>query len=261
MILAADVLIFVIGACVGSFLNVCIHRMPKDESVVSPGSHCPHCQKPVPWYFNMPLVSYCLLGGKCRFCKSKIAFRYFLVELLTAVTWLGLWKYYGPSPWSAAGIVLFSILIAVTMTDFETGLIPDQLSFTGMILGLSLSTISPALHHESIWYYGLLKSFVGLLAGGLILIVVGTVGNWIYKKESMGGGDVKLLAMIGAFTGWPGALTVFAVSPVLSLPFALYMRLVKKEETIAFGPFIAMAGAVYFIFGEAFLNWYFYQRY
>ncbi len=247
--------VFMLGAVIGSFLNVCIHRMPKDESIVSPGSHCPGCNKPISPADNIPLVSYLLLGGKCRHCKEKISPRYFAVELSNAVSWICLLKIFGLTPFFYAGAVLFSILLAVTVTDFETGLIPDKLSLPGMLAGVAMSAVWPVLQGETVWYWGLAQSAAGLLCGGAILLVVGLLGNFFFKKDSMGGGDIKLLAMMGAFMGFKKALLIFFISPFFALPIALFMRYVQKQETIPFGPYLALAGICSFLYGNSLIAW------
>lgn len=251
------VVIFIFGAVIGSFLNVCIHRMPKDESIVSPGSHCPHCGKPVKAYDNIPLVSWLVLGGKCRSCSAKISPRYFAVEFVNAFMWLCLWKIYALSPFFFAGAVLFSILLAMTVTDLETGLIPDKLSIPGMIAGLVMSTAWPALQGQDVWYWGLAHSAGGLLTGGAILMGVGLLGTFIFRKDAMGGGDVKLLAMMGAFMGIQKAFLIFFISPFFAMPMALYLKFFRKAETLPFGPYLAMAGITSFLYGEKLIAWIF----
>ena len=247
---AVTIFIFVVGAAVGSFLNVCIHRLPQGLSIVKPASRCPHCTKPIRWYDNIPLLSYLMLRGRCRECSARISFRYFFVELAAGLLWLVLWIFYGAALFFFAGVVLFSILLAIGVTDLETGLIPDKLTFSGMIAGLALSALWPVLQKETLWYRGLEASALGLLGGGAILFGVGLLGNVIFKKESMGGGDIKLLAMLGAFLGLKSVFYVFILSPIVSLPFALYMKFFRRAETIPYGPFLAFTGAAFFIFGE-----------
>ncbi len=247
---AVNLFIFIFGAVAGSFLNVCIHRLPQGRSIVSPGSRCPQCEKPIAWHDNIPLLSYLILRGKCRECSAGISFRYFFVELAAGFLWLMLWRFYGLTPFFFSGIVLFSILLAVCVTDFETGLIPDKLTFSGMIAGLAFSALRPVLQKETLWYAAMKASFLGLLGGGAILFAIGLLGRAIFKKESMGGGDIKLLAMLGAFLGLKNAFYIFILSPLVALPFALYMKIFRKAETIPYGPFLAFTGAVFFIFRE-----------
>jgi leader peptidase (prepilin peptidase)/N-methyltransferase len=246
--------VFAIGAIVGSFLNVCIHRMPRDLSVVLPRSFCPHCKAMIPWYENIPLVSYLLLRGKCFRCRRTIACRYFFVELTTALLAWFLWERYGLSAEFVAGAVFFAMIIVATMTDFETGLIPDQITIPGMIAGLALSVTGHGHFPQALWYQKLLASAVGLLAGGGVLLLTGWFGKLVFRKDSMGGGDVKLLAMVGAFVGVTKVGLVFLLAPFPALPFALWQRFVKKEETIPFGPFLALAAAFIFMEGDAVLH-------
>jgi leader peptidase (prepilin peptidase) / N-methyltransferase len=246
--------VFFVGAIVGSFLNVCIYRMPRDLSIVLPRSFCPHCKAMIPWYENIPLASYLLLRGKCFRCRKPIAFRYFLVELTTAGIALWLWRRYGLSVEFVTSAIFFAMIIVVTMTDFETGLIPDQITIAGMILGLGLSVAGHGHFMQPFWYQKLLDSVAGLLVGGGSLLLIGWLGQLIFRKDSMGGGDVKLLAMIGAFVGVTKVGLIFFLSPFPALPLALWQRFVKKEETIPFGPFLALTGAFIFMEGDAVLN-------
>ena len=247
-------LVFVFGAVVGSFLNVCIHRMPRDLSIVMPRSFCPHCKVKIPWYENIPLVSYFLLRGRCFRCRRPISIRYFIVELVTALLAWFFWRQYGLSVKFAASVLFFAMIIVATLTDFETGLIPDAITVPGMIAGLALSVTGNGHFPQDLWYQKFLASGTGLLAGGGILILVGWLGKLVFRKDSMGGGDVKLLAMIGAFVGLPKVGLVFLLAPFPALPFALWQRFVKKEETIPFGPFLALAGALVFAEGDAVLK-------
>jgi leader peptidase (prepilin peptidase) / N-methyltransferase len=246
--------VFAIGAIVGSFLNVCIYRMPRDLSIVLPRSFCPHCKAKIPWYENIPLASYLLLRGKCFRCRRPILFRYFFVELTTALIAWFLWQKYGLSAEFVAGAIFFAMIIVVTMTDLETGLIPDQITITGMIAGLALSVTGNGHFPQTLWYQKFIASGLGLLAGGGVLLLTGWLGKLVFRKDSMGGGDIKLLAMIGAFVGVTKVGLIFLLAPFPALPFALWQRFVKKEQTIPFGPFLALAGALVFIRGDAVLN-------
>ncbi len=239
-----------LGAACGSFLNVCIYRFPLGQSVLQPGSHCPHCKTPIRWIDNIPLVSFVLLRARCRQCREKISWRYFLVELASAGMWPLLWHRFGPSPFFAAGIILCSILLAITVTDFETGIIPDAFTFPGMAAGLILSAAFPVLQGRTIWLDGLVQSGLGLAMGGALLLAIGWFGTVIFRKESMGGGDIKLLAMIGSFLGIKMTAFVFLFSPLLSMPLALYMKFFRKAETIPFGPFLALSAFLFFVFGD-----------
>ncbi len=248
---------FGMGAVVGSFLNVCISRMPKGESIVMPGSHCPHCKKPIAWYDNVPLLSFLILRGKCRQCREKISPRYFGVELVSGILWMFLGSTYPVGGTLAAGLLFFSILLCVTITDLETGYIPDKLTLPGILAGLILSALAPELVGQAIWQFGIWESLLGILAGGGLLLVTGYLGDFIFKTETMGGGDIKLLALIGAFLGWQKVIFVFLFSPVAAVPFGLYAKYSKRAQTIPYGPFLAITGAIFFLYGKAILSWIF----
>ena len=247
--------IFLMGLCVGSFLNVCIHRLPRGESIIKPGSHCGVCEKPIAWHDNIPLVSFILLRGRCRRCAAKFSARYFAVELLCGLMWLGLWLACGMTAKLLGALILFSILLAITFTDFETGLIPDKLNLAGALAGFALSGFFPELLGRTVWYQGLLASFLGALAGGGLLYAIGMLGDCIFKKETMGGGDVKLLAMMGSFLGVQKILVVFLLAPIPALPVALFSKCFRKEETIPYGPYLALAGAVFYLKGDFIMKW------
>ncbi|MBU9889286.1 MAG: prepilin peptidase [Candidatus Omnitrophica bacterium] len=240
--------VFWFGASIGSFLNVCIHRMPREMSIIRPRSSCPHCKALIPWYWNIPLVSYLWLRGHCGRCKRSISIRYFAIELASGIFWLFLWGEYGPSVEFATRVLFFSLLFVAIVTDFETGLIPDQITLPGMVAGLVLAVAGHGQFAQGAWSLRFLDSFLGLLAGGAILFVTGWLGTLVFKKESMGGGDIKLLAMIGAFIGLKHVCLAFLLAPFPALPLALWQRFVKKEETIPYGPFLALAGIALFLY-------------
>ena len=248
--------IFITGLAVGSFLNVVIHRLPKDESIVRPGSYCPHCRKPVAWFDNIPLLSFLILGGKCRNCRGKISWRYPAVELASALLWLFSWRAWDGAPMFWIQVFFLTLLLAVSLTDLETGLIPDELSVFGIVAGLGTGFLYPAFHGKMRAVDGLLAGGLGMAAGAGLIYVTGLAGNWIFQRESMGGGDVKLMAAIGSFLGWEKVLLTFFTAPFLALPFAFYRRLVKKEEIIPYGPFLSLAAAVQFFYGEIFWRYF-----
>lgn len=239
----ADLWVVLFGLVAGSFLNVCIYRWPRDRSVVSPGSACPACGHKIRWYDNIPVLSFLLLKGRCRSCRAAISPRYAAVELLNAGMWYFLWQRHGTAAEFIFSALMFSILLAVFFADFETGLIPDEFSLGGLAAGLLFAVIVPGRFGETAWQNALLASGFGALIGGGILYLTGLLGQLLFRKESMGLGDVKLLAMLGAFIGFPGVIFVFLIAPILALPIALFERYVRKEETIPFGPYLALAGA------------------
>jgi len=261
MILAA---LFLFGLVIGSFLNCVIHRLPNDESIIRPRSYCPHCGKTIAWYDNIPILSFLILAGHCRHCRQRISWRYPFVELASGLIWAGSWYWNGWTPFFWISVIFVSILLVVTMTDLETEIIPDQLTLGGALTGLVVSYIYPALQQTSsnLWAFG--ESVIGLVVGGGLIYVTGLAGNWIFQRElmkrgldqSMGGGDVKLLAMVGSFLGWEKVLLIFFTAPFLGLPFALYQRIAKKEAIIPYGPFLSAAALVHFIFGDLFWKYF-----
>lgn len=245
---------FFFGAIFGSFLNVCIHRFPRDESILHPGSHCPQCSAKIRWFDNIPVLSYFVLRGKCRKCKSKITRRYVMVEIFSGVVWAACFKLFGLSAMTAVSLYYFMVLLGVTMTDIETGYIPDKFTLPSLAFGIAASAFLPEIHAQTDWIQGLFRSLLGVLAGGGILLGTGLLGNFLFKKESMGGGDIKLLAMMGAFLGAPKILLVFLFSPILAMPMALYVRYIKHQETIPYGPFLAITGAWMYLYGDGVWN-------
>ncbi|MBI3009121.1 MAG: prepilin peptidase [Candidatus Omnitrophica bacterium] len=254
-------LIFILGSIVGSFLNVCIYRMPREESIVSPPSHCPNCQRPIPWFYNVPLISYVLLKGRCRFCSTRISFRYFIVELITAVIFLMLFNHYGFSIKFLIYTALTSSLIAATFIDFEHQIIPDEITLGGLVVGLILSIIYPALHSISsstVWHnlgLSLLQSVIGMIAGGGSIYLIGVIGTWLFRKDSMGGGDVKLMAMLGAFLGWKLALLIIVLGAFLGSIFGIISLIKNKSHVIPFGPYLSIGAFLCILYGDEMLQW------
>ena len=254
-----SVLAFWFGACIGSFLNVCIYRIPRDESVVHPRSHCPHCGHLIAWYDNIPLVSYLALRGHCRKCKGYITPRYFLVELLTAALFTMIWMKYGMSIHTPAYWLMISGLILGTFVDFEHMIIPDRVSIGGMIAGVALSALFPSLHGAATWSTGLLASAIGLAAGFGSLWLVALIGKAVFRKDAMGFGDVKLLGGIGALLGWQAVLfTIFFSSLVGSLAGVGLIAMGKKawQSRIPYGPYLALGAVVWVLWGVAWVNLY-----
>ena len=258
------------GACVGSFLNVCIYRIPRDESVVRPRSHCPHCNTLISWYQNIPIFSWLCLRGKCATCKGPIAFRYTLVEMLTGMFFLTIFM-----QWAAPAAVhmvplghpllipvywlFLSGLILGTFVDFEHFIIPDSVTIGGMAAGLVLSAFVPTMHDEAVWWKSLLDSGIGLLSGFGLLYAIGWLGSIAFKKEAMGFGDVKLLGAIGAFLGWKAVLfTIFASSLLGSVAGVALMIVggAKLQSRIPFGPYISAAAVLWIFWGEMFVSAY-----
>ncbi|HQP91423.1 MAG TPA: prepilin peptidase [Candidatus Omnitrophota bacterium] len=251
------VFVFLTGICIGSFLNVCIYRMGREQSVVRPGSHCPKCNKPIRPKDNIPLVSYILLKGRCRDCGVKISPRYFFVEFLTGIVFLVMYHAFGLTVQGFAYTVMISGLIVATFVDFDFRIIPDEISIGGMVLGLILSFIFPIqIQHVAGHFRGLFHSLLGVLVGGGVLWILGIVGDFLFKKESMGGGDIKLLAMIGAFLGWQTALLILPISSLIGAVVGVIIKIRTKESLIAFGPYLAMAAVICIFWKKEILSYF-----
>lgn len=318
------ILIFMFGAIVGSFLNVCIVRLPKGQSIVTPGSHCPKCLQAIAWYDNIPLLSWLVLTGKCRQCKAVISFRYWLVECLTASAFYGLYRHYGLDWVLLAYLVMVSGFIVAMFVDFAERIIPDEVSVGGMGAGIVFSVLIPRLHtpgHEEFLFGSFLAgalvlacvglgfiypifckhlmeeedasdrmakglvlcallviavvnanashlpaviaphllalsaSLSGLIVGGGVVYAMGLVGDIIFKKESMGGGDVKLMAMAGAFLGWKVALLAFFIAPFFGAVYGIIEKIRTKDSAIAYGPFLIAGILVSQFWGEHIIMW------
>lgn len=259
-------IIFIFGLVIGSFLNVCIYRIPRKGSVASPRrSFCPRCNHQLSAFDNIPVFSYIFLRGKCRYCKGRISPRYMIVELLTASLFaLMLYRsllLYHDVRYIALELVVtctfIAFLIAITFIDLEFQIIPNALSYTGLILGL-IFALAVALAHKD--YRFLTNRIIGGVLGGGIIILIALVGSAIFKKEAMGAGDVKLMGMIGLFLGWwPHILiTVIGASVFGSVVGIILMisRGKKMDSRIPFGPFLALAAVVSMMYGEQIWNWY-----
>jgi leader peptidase (prepilin peptidase)/N-methyltransferase len=240
----------VLGAMLGSFLNVCILRWgaePK-QSVVRPRSRCPRCGKSLAWYENIPVFSWLFLRGRCSSCGEPISIQYPLIELATAVIWAYLAWREGPTIEAVRGAVFGTILLGIAMTDARDYIIPDEFTWGGLVIGLLLSLAGGRL--------GIGDAFLGAVVGFALLWIVGTVGTWVFKEDAMGGGDVKMMAMVGAFLGWPGVLlTVFLGAALGSLVF-VPLLLAGKKKLVPFGVFLSMGAAISYLFGPGLLGWY-----
>ncbi|MGQ0667385.1 MAG: prepilin peptidase [Nitrospiraceae bacterium] len=245
------VIVGVFGALIGSFLNVCIYRLPRHESIAWPGSHCPACSHPIAWYDNVPLLSYVILLGRCRHCAIRIPWRYPAVETLNAAGYVGLLWYFGPGWPAVAYGLLYSALLVAAGTDLTHKIIPNVITLPGMVIGIvSAATVLPL---------GLLNGVIGLLVGGGILWLLAWASPFLFGKEGMGGGDIKLLAMIGAFLGWKPALMTIMVGSLLGSLVGITLivaQVIKREDYIPFGPFLVCGAVVSLFFGQSILGWY-----
>ena len=248
-----NIIPIIFGAIMGSFLNVCIIRLPKEESIVAPGSHCPQCKKPIKFYDNIPLVSYLLLRGRCRYCHSPISIQYPLVEGITALGSLILFMKFGLSLSYLIYFAFVAALIVITVIDLYHQIIPDVISLPGIGVGLLASLIIPQITF--------LNSLLGVLLGGGSLFLVATLYQWLFKREGMGGGDVKLLAMIGAFLGWKAVILTILLSSLIGSITGIIIMVSKGKDfkyAIPFGPFLSLGAMIALFYGPSLINWYLY---
>lgn len=246
-------LIFIFGLCIGSFLNVCIYRLPTSKSISNPSrSICPNCNNPIKFYDNIPILSYIWLKGKCRNCNTPISFRYPMVELMTGIVALGLLFKFGLSLEGLVYFVFISSLLVITFIDLDHRIIPDIITLPGIPIGLVASFALPTVSFKA--------SIFGLLIGGGSLWLVAWAYSLIAKRDGMGGGDIKLLAMIGTIIGWQGVIfTVFA-SSVIGSCVGISIMLIKGKNmkyAIPFGPFLSIGAIAYVFLGSQFITWYF----
>jgi leader peptidase (prepilin peptidase)/N-methyltransferase len=237
---------FLLGACMGSFFNVLIFRMPREESIVRPGSRCPACGRPIPPWENLPLLSFLFLGGRCRGCKGKISLRYPFVEALTAAGYVLLALADGPGIPLLRDLVFFSLLVPIAFIDIDHRIIPNELSIMGLAAGLLLSFLPGGDWKGSV---------IGGLLGGGILYGTAFAYDKLTGIEGMGGGDVKLIAMIGAFLGWKGALFTIFCGSILGVAGGLFAMRKGKEglkTAIPFGPYLCAAALIARFAGDAF---------
>lgn len=246
-------LVFMFGMCIGSFLNVCIYRLPSSTSIINPSrSFCPKCNSAIQFYDNIPVFSYLWLKGRCRHCKTPISFRYPLIELMTGIIAIDIFFMFGLTPESVVYFVFISSLLVITFIDIDHEIIPDIITLPGIPIGLAASFVLPAMTFKS--------SLLGLLVGGGSLLLVAWTYSLITRKEGMGGGDIKLLGMIGTFIGWKGVIfTIFAASLAGTFVGMIVMLLKGKnlKFAIPFGPFLSIGAMSYVFFGEKVLLWYF----
>lgn len=248
--------LFAFGIILGSFLNCCIYRLPLEKSVVLPRSFCPRCKVPIKWYDNVPLISYILLLGKCRSCARKISIRYPLVELLSGFCSVFVFYYFQEwVPYIFYYIFLISPLIIVTFIDLEHRLIPDVITIPGIVVGAASQFI---LMHGSVQSISL-SIGLGIIVGGGFLAIVGYGYELIKKREGLGGGDVKLAAMFGAFFGWKGVVFILFISSIVGSIVGIILIIAYKRDlkhAIPYGPFLALGAVIYLFFGDFLLNWY-----
>lgn len=248
-------LIGMLGLAVGSFLNVCIYRLPRGESLVHPRSRCPQCGRPLAWFDNVPLASWLALRGRCRQCGGPIAGRYPLVELVTALVWILIAVMTPPGMLLASRLVLATALIVLFMIDLEHQILPNVITLPGIAVGFLFSLVAPP---------GPVSSIVGILLGAGILYAIAAGYYLLRGEEGMGMGDVKMLAMLGAFLGWKAVLLTLVLSSFAGAIVGVLLMVVSRENlkyALPFGTFLALGALVAMLVGDDLIAWYagFYQ--
>ena len=247
-----EIFVFLQGLCIGSFLNVCIYRLPASKSIIRPRSMCPNCSTLIPFYDNIPVLSYLWLRGQCRQCRVKIPMRYPAVELLGGLFALGAYLKFGLTFEALIYYIFISTLLVVTFIDLDHRIIPDVITLPGIPICFAASFALPEITYT--------EALIGILVGGGSLFLVAWTYSLITKKEGMGGGDIKLLAMMGGIIGWKGILfTIFVASLVGTLAGLVVMLQSRKGMKLAvpFGPFLSIGGVTYIFFGVPIIAWYF----
>jgi leader peptidase (prepilin peptidase)/N-methyltransferase len=245
-------LVVALGLAVGSFVNVLIWRLPREESILRPRSRCPGCGSCLRWYHNIPAISWLMLRGRCAFCRAPIRWTYPAVEVICAGLFVAFFARYGPTVSTLAFWYLAAILIAVFFIDWEFQIIPNELTYTALVVGLGTSFISPHIT----WVQSLTGAAIGF--GGFLGLAY--LGRWLFKKESMGGGDIKLAAAMGAFLGTWKILLVFILSAAIGLAISLvvmaFSASLRKHRIIPFGPSLALAAIVAGFWGQEIIRFY-----
>jgi len=248
--LATGVLIGALGLAAGSFLNVCIYRLPRRQSLVRPASRCPKCTTPLRWYDNVPLVSYVVLRGRCRGCRAPISQVYPLVEVTTGLVFVAAYSLFGPSPLLVSRLLFACAMIVLFVVDLQHRLLPNVITLPGIGVGFASSLFLPP---------GWLDSLIGIAAGGGVLLLLAEAYYRLRKEEGLGMGDVKMLAMIGAFLGWRLMVVTLVLSSVLGSVIGLSviaLRIGGMKYALPFGTFLAVGALVASVAGDAILAWY-----
>jgi len=239
-----------LGLAIGSFLNVVVHRLPRHESLVSPGSRCPSCGYALRAADNIPVLSYVVLRGRCRQCRIRISARYPLVELATAVLFVLHYFVFGWTPLLAIRLLFVASMVALFAIDLEHRLLPDAITLPGVVIGLVASVVLPP---------GFRDALIGVVAGGGVLWAIGEAYYRYSGEEGMGGGDVKMLAMIGAFLGWQQVMFTLVFSSIAGSVIGLIVIAIKRggmKYALPFGTFLSIAAVVASLYGEQIVRWY-----
>ncbi|MGH7575987.1 MAG: prepilin peptidase [Longimicrobiales bacterium] len=243
----------VVGAAAGSFLNVCIIRLPAERSIVAPRSSCPRCATPIRWHDNVPVLGYLLLRGRCRRCGASISIQYPLIELATALIWLAAAVHFGPSIEALHAAVLLTLLLGIAMTDLRHMVIPDEFSLGGLAIGLALAALPGG--------FSFVDAAAGAILGYVLLWTVKLVAEKILRRPALGVGDIHMMAMVGAFLGPGGALLTVLLGSLLGLLIGVPIvwlrgRLTPLETYLPLGVFLALGAAISHAWGPSILRWY-----
>jgi leader peptidase (prepilin peptidase)/N-methyltransferase len=267
-----SIVVVIFGLLVGSFLNVCIVRIPRGRSIITPPSHCPRCKEHIRFYDNIPLVSFAVLRGRCRSCGERIPWRYPAVELTNAVLYVMAYREFGLGGETLMVMAICSSLLVITFIDLDHMIIPDAITLPGMLVGLTIAPLvmsslndplpfhlSRLLPHAGPYLVGFLNSCIGLLFGAAPLFAIGWVWERLRNIEAMGGGDVKLMGMVGSFLGWKSALLTIMIGALTGSIVGLILILLRRhkaQNVIPFGPFLAAGTLITIFYGFDILNWY-----
>ncbi len=238
------------GALIGSFLNVCVHRIPRGTSVVWPASACPSCARNLSWFENIPVLSYVALGGRCRSCRTPISIRYPIIEALTAAMFGLAWWYYGPGVLLVSRLLFGCALIVLFAIDLEHHLLPNAITLPGIAAGFAFSLVTEP---------GWLSSLLGILVGGGVLYAIAEIYFRVRHEEGLGMGDVKMLAMVGAFIGWPQALITLMMASFAGSILGVVLIATRRggmKYALPFGTFLAVGAALAATVGPGLLDWY-----
>lgn len=257
------VMSFVLGTCIGSFLNVVIYRVPAEISLITPGSHCPKCKKEIPWYLNIPLISWLVLRGKCANCSCKIPIRYFLIEMLTGVLFLLVFSkvilYHEPLQLLVVYFGLTMLVITTVFIDAEHQIIPDKTTYPAMILGLAAAAAFPVIWYTGSHWWALAQSAMCFAACGGLLALFAVFGSKIFGRDALGWGDVKYIAAIGACLGGRSAYFTLLFGALTGSIIGIALMISKKKDfkgAISFGPFLASGTYLWMLFDREIIEFY-----
>lgn len=253
------IIAFILGSIVGSFLNVFIYRVPRNLSIVMPPSRCTSCNTPIRPYDNIPIISFFILGGKCRYCKSSIPLRYPLVETINGLMYvLALWRF--SIGWHTPALFAFcSAMIAITFIDLDFQIIPDSITLPGIVIGLIAGSVILPDPFERDSILGFKGALIGLLSGGGMFYIIAVLSHIILRQEAMGGGDIKMMAMVGAFLGWKSILFTTFSGSLLGSVIGIFLMTFKgrgRKAKIPFGPFLAAGAVLSLFYGQEILAFY-----